>query len=242
MKTICVMQPYVFPYLPYFQLADAVDEFWILDDVQYIRRGWMARNSILLSGQKHQIVFPVGRGQQSDLISNKALPGDFEKHLQRIIATLIHAYGKAPQAEQIRHLLGSLADLRRTRYLDFALETLQLSFEHLRVTTPMHLTSALSLPPSMRGADRILEICARVGAARYVNPSGGMALYNPKSFAVRGIELRFLKGQLPPYPQIGCDAFVPSLSILDLIAHLNPNALSVQVKSYVEVSSAEGEP
>ena len=44
---ISVMQPYFFPYLGYFQLIAASDIFVILDDVQFIDKGWINRNRIL---------------------------------------------------------------------------------------------------------------------------------------------------------------------------------------------------
>jgi hypothetical protein len=46
MKSIAVMQPYLFPYLGYFQLMQAVDEFVFFDDANYIKRGWVNRNRI----------------------------------------------------------------------------------------------------------------------------------------------------------------------------------------------------
>ena len=46
-----VMQPYLFPYVGYWQLIGAADRFVILDDVNYITRGYIARNSILLAAK-----------------------------------------------------------------------------------------------------------------------------------------------------------------------------------------------
>lgn len=45
---IAIMQPYLFPYIGYWQLIYAVDEFVLLDDVNYIMRGYINRNNILL--------------------------------------------------------------------------------------------------------------------------------------------------------------------------------------------------
>lgn len=45
---IGIMQPYLFPYLGYFQLINAVDQFVIYDDVNYIRQGYINRNTILM--------------------------------------------------------------------------------------------------------------------------------------------------------------------------------------------------
>lgn len=45
---LAIMQPYFMPYIGYFQLIKAVDKFVIYDDVNYINRGWINRNNILV--------------------------------------------------------------------------------------------------------------------------------------------------------------------------------------------------
>lgn len=52
MKTVAIMQPYFFPYIGYWQLLNAVDEFLVYDDVNYIKGGWVNRNNILLDLKK----------------------------------------------------------------------------------------------------------------------------------------------------------------------------------------------
>ena len=232
MTTICAMQPYVFPYLPYFQLAHAVDAFWILDDVQYIRRGWMNRNRILLNGAPHQITFPVASGQRDEAVADKRLPDDFDRALARVGTTLHHAYGTARGGAQVLAMSEMLCARPWTRFLDFAMQCLHLVFDRLSLRTPLHFASTLSLPDDLRGQDRILEICARTKARAYVNPVGGRALYDPAAFAARGVALRFLDGHCPPYPQIGTTAFQPGLSILDLIAHLDPVDYAPQLAAF----------
>ncbi|WP_340643645.1 WbqC family protein, partial [Phenylobacterium sp.] len=53
------MQPYLLPYIGYFQLIAAADVFVIYDDVQYMRGGWINRNRILLNGAPHWLTLPV---------------------------------------------------------------------------------------------------------------------------------------------------------------------------------------
>ena len=53
-------------------------------------------------------------------------------------------------------------------------------------------SSSLRLPDSLRGQERILEICRRLGARRYVNAPGGRSLYQRQAFTDAGIELSFL--------------------------------------------------
>lgn len=49
MKTV-IMQPYFFPYLGYWQMILTADTFVIFDDVNFIKRGWINRNNILING------------------------------------------------------------------------------------------------------------------------------------------------------------------------------------------------
>lgn len=229
MKTICAMQPYLFPYLPYYQLAGMVDEFWLLDDVQFIRRGWMNRNRILLNGAEHVITFPVASGARADLIADKALAAGFDQALLRLKTTLHHAYHAAPHGMLIDRMMDRLTARHWRGYLEFSLETLRLSFDALSLATPLRLTSVLGLSPDLRGPDRILAICRAAGAERYVNPIGGRGLYDPAHFGAQGIQLRFLAGQCAPYAQTGGQDFRPGLSILDLIAHVAPPDLKAHL-------------
>ncbi|MEX2362011.1 MAG: WbqC family protein, partial [Balneolaceae bacterium] len=68
MRSIAVMQPYFFPYIGYFQLIEAVDEFVFYDDVNYINRGWINRNKILINGEAKYITIPCTDASQNKLI------------------------------------------------------------------------------------------------------------------------------------------------------------------------------
>ena len=48
------------------------------------------------------------------------------------------------------------------------------------------------LPAELRGEARIVEICRRLEADRYLNAPNGRELYDPAKFAAVGIELSFL--------------------------------------------------
>ncbi len=56
---IAIMQPYLFPYYGYFQLIDAVDKFVIYDDVNYIKKGWVNRNKIIINGNEYLFTMPL---------------------------------------------------------------------------------------------------------------------------------------------------------------------------------------
>mgnify|MGYP000137711117 CR=1 FL=1 len=64
---LAIMQPYLFPYIGYFQLIQSVDAFVIYDDVNYIKSGWINRNHILANGDQQVITLPLN---SSSVLSN----------------------------------------------------------------------------------------------------------------------------------------------------------------------------
>ena len=59
------MQPYFMPYLGYWQLINAVDKYVIFDDVNFIKRGWVNRNNILINGKKNMFSISLKDASQN---------------------------------------------------------------------------------------------------------------------------------------------------------------------------------
>ena len=56
MKACAVMQPYLFPYIGYYQLVYASDVFIVYDDVSFIKRSYINRNSIIVNNEVRRIL------------------------------------------------------------------------------------------------------------------------------------------------------------------------------------------
>lgn len=63
------MQPYFFPYLGYWQLLNAVDEYVIYDDVNFIKGGWINRNRILVNGKPQYINVVMDKASPNKIIN-----------------------------------------------------------------------------------------------------------------------------------------------------------------------------
>src|SRR5476651_2035291 len=99
-RTIAMMQPYLFPYLGYFQLIAAADVFVLGDDLQYIRSGWVNRNRILHNGQAKLITFPLKRDRHDMPINQRQLADNFDEEAERLINVISQCYRKAPYFNQ----------------------------------------------------------------------------------------------------------------------------------------------
>lgn len=228
-RRVAIMQPYLFPYIGYFQLAAAVDEFWLLDTVQFIQQGWMNRNNLLINGRKTMFSIPVNKRPRIDLISNKAYGPTAARDCEKLARTVRQAYAKAPYTDDALRLVEGLARhlAHSPQPADFTEATeyaLHLCFDALGLTTPIRRISSLGLDDTLTGQERIIAACRAIGAQDYVNMIGGRDLYDADSFAAAGLSLHFLEPALPPYDQ-GHAGFEPGLSILDVIANVAPEGI-----------------
>src|ERR1700682_113578 len=91
-----LMQPYLFPYIGYFQLVSACDLFVIYDDVQYMKGGWINRNRILLNGEAKYITLALERDHVYKMISERFFAANVASQKEHILRQLEAAYRKAP--------------------------------------------------------------------------------------------------------------------------------------------------
>jgi len=78
-KTVSIMQPYLWPYLGYFQLLALSDVFIVYDDVNFIKKGWINRNRVL--GAQGPLLFsvPLQSVSQNKTIKDTALHQTYDK-------------------------------------------------------------------------------------------------------------------------------------------------------------------
>ncbi|MGH8094808.1 MAG: WbqC family protein [Chthoniobacterales bacterium] len=212
---LAVMQPYLLPYIGYFQLMAAVDKFVVYDDVHFIKGGWINRNRILLGDREHLFTAPLLGASSNRLISELEVDSKSDWR-GKLLRTIEHAYRAAPQFSRVLPLCSDIItcpERQLNAYLVHSLKKLKI---YLDIPTKLITTSAAYQNQELKGQDRILDICRREGASVYVNASGGRELYKPEAFREKGIALRFLDSKPFEYNQ-GMAQFHPSLSIIDVL-------------------------
>ena len=100
MKSVAIMQPYFLPYLGYFQLIHASDLFVCFDDVNYIKKGWINRNQILVNGKPHLFTIPLLGASQNKKINQIELD-DFSKWRANFLKMIQFNYAKCSQYEHV---------------------------------------------------------------------------------------------------------------------------------------------
>jgi hypothetical protein len=211
-----IMQPYLFPYIGYFQLIASCDLFVIYDDVQYIKGGWINRNRILIKDKPHYITLPIRNDSLHLDINERYFTPDFEKQKTHVLRQIEDAYRKAPFFKNVYDLVRECFQLKDENVASFVTQTIKQCCQYLNITTPFVTSSSLAKDSTLQAEDRVIAINKVLGADVYVNPIGGLELYNRENFANNGIELRFIRTLDLQYPQFSAP-FVPALSIIDVM-------------------------
>ena len=223
--TLAALQPGYLPWLGYFDQLRRADVFIHYDDVQYDKHGWRNRNRIKSAkGEPHWLTVPVLHGgrdwpQVREVEIDARAPWG-RKHA----GTLRQFYAAAPHFAEYFPALEAflLRDWRRLMDLDLALVDLLAGF--LGIETRTAFSSQLGIPGS--GSLRLVEICRHLGATSYLTGDAAKDYLDTAGFASQGIEVVWQSYRHPEYPQLH-GAFVPYLSIVDLLFNCGPDSLRI---------------
>lgn len=212
---LAIMQPYLFPYIGYYQLIYAVDKFVVYDDVAFIKQGWINRNNILLNNNKHLFFAPVKNISSFKKINETEIDYKFN-WTRKTLLTFEQAYKKAPFYKEVMPIIESVFLSKKTTISELACESLFQVSNYLNLKTEFQKTSVGYNNQELKGQDRVIDICLKENAATYVNPIGGQELYQKEAFNKKGVVLNFIKTD-PIYYKQYSSAFVPWLSIVDVL-------------------------
>jgi hypothetical protein len=208
---LAIMQPYVFPYLGYFQLAAAVDKFIFLDDVNYIKKGFINRNNILQLDKPCRFSLAIANVSQNRLINQHVIVDDFSHFLKMLRGS----YSRAPYFSAVYPVIERLCLTADKNIACFARQTVCGIFAYLHRAFDSVFSSEFNTS-DLKAQQKIIGLCQAVNATEYINPLGGAALYQADVFAQHGIKLRFLQPGIESYHQFK-PGFVASLSIIDVL-------------------------
>jgi hypothetical protein len=213
---IGLMQPYLFPYIGYFQLIWICNKFIVHDDVQYIRQGWINRNRIIIHGREFLFVFGVKHDDYSRNINERFYTDTFDAEVKKFLRNIDQSYSKAPYFAEVRTLLADVLGTPERNVSKLNTLSIRTICQYLGIDTEILTSSEIEFEKSLTAESRVLAINKQLGSTHYINPIGGIELYSKKEFQENGIQLSFLKPRLSPYEQRTAE-FLPGLSIIDVM-------------------------
>lgn len=220
---IAIMQPYLFPYIGYYQLIHSVNKFVVYDDVSYIKQGWINKNHIMVNCEKKPFVVPVKSASSFKSIAETEV--NYNINWQTKMLRMIgQSYSKAPQYKEVFPIINQVLESGKSSISEIAVDSLTRICQYLEIETKFEKSENYN-NTHLKGAERVLDICLKEEANHYLNPIGGINLYSKDSFKKRNVELSFLQAGNVIYDQPSKN-FVEGLSIIDIL--MNNSVETVQ--------------
>lgn len=209
---VAIMQPYFFPYIGYFQLINAVDTFVFYDDVNFIKQSWITRNRILLNKKEFNFSLQVEGASSFKKINQLNLGGNNKK----LLKTIDQAYRSAPFFNTIFPIIQDILLNEEHNLSKFLIYSLKRIATYLEISTGFKVSSEINKDNELKGEDKVVAICKKLGATQYINAVGGQELYDKDRFNNHQIELSFIQSKSIAYKQFDND-FISWLSIIDIM-------------------------
>lgn len=212
MKTLGVMQPYLFPYLGYYQLVMAVDKFVFYDDVTFIKGGYINRNNILANGKAQRFTVAVP-GSSSNI---KIRDLNFDVNVKKVLRSIEQSYNKAPYFQDVYQLIEETLQDKNRNVAHICSNSIKKVFEYLETEKEFYNSSDIGYDRSMSAADKLIAMSHIFDTQQYINTPGGRDLYDRTYFSNYGITLSFIEMRSCIYDQPTSE-FISHLSMIDVL-------------------------
>jgi hypothetical protein len=227
-----IMQPYIFPYIGYFQLIHAVNKFIFYDDVNFIKQGWINRNRILSNNAELLFSVPLEQISSYNRINETKISNSlYTKWQSKFLKTIVQSYKKAPYFSTAYPIIENTFSGKYDHINQICTKSIISVINYLEIDTELVMTSTIYNNNHIAGQDRVIDICIKEKSTTYINLSGGMELYNRPDFKAAGLNLYFIKSKPICYAQFGND-FIPRLSIIDVMMFNSPSEISRLIDNY----------
>ena len=227
---VAIMQPYFFPYIGYFQLMAAADTFVFYDDAQYMKGGWINRNRILRDNAATWWTFPIIHDDYRLPIRQRSYSHGADQ-IRSLLGKIEGAYSEAPYYRAVFPLIAELLNSENDNVADYNAGILKILARHLGIKCNFLSTSSIKNSAGLQGQARVVDICRQLDADKFINPIGGLVLYENAAFVGAGVGLGFLQARATNYPQFG-SLHLPFLSIIDVMMFNSDSRISEALAEY----------
>ena len=212
------------PYPGFFAKMDMVDQFIILDDVQFVKGEYHNRNRIRLNAEAHWLTVPViHSGRQGQCIADVEIDNRRDwrgTHLR----TLQQNYSSAPHFDSYFSPFAEFYGQPWERLIDFNLALIRSLAAALGISTPCCLSSGLQVSGTV--TDRLIDICAATGATEFVHGKHACDYVDFDKMSAAGIANEIQSYTAVEYPQTGPN-FVADLAAVDVLLNCGPRSCDV---------------
>lgn len=211
---VAIHQPHFLPWLKYLNKVATSEVFVILDDVQFRRRYYQNRAKIKIGEQDRWLTVPLKKQSQSTLIKDIEINRD--KEYDNILKTIQANYSKSNYFKDYFDDIATIINKDFINLNDLNNALLYYFFDLFEFKTKVYKSSDLQIDTDNPNT-RLLEICKKFNADKYIAGAGGKNYMDVELFNQNNIEVVWQEYPIDTeYNQLGKN-FVAGLSVLDVL-------------------------
>ncbi|RLA79187.1 MAG: hypothetical protein DRG78_13435 [Epsilonproteobacteria bacterium] len=230
--TLAIMQPYLLPYIGYWQLINTVDTFVVYDNIEFSKNGWFHRNNILLNGKKKLFTIPLKNDSDSLSVADRYLAENSDKQIRKFLAQIKNSYKKAPYFKEVFPIIESILLNKEKNLFKYIFYSIKKVCEYCNINTKIIISSDIKIDHTLKSQAKVVAINKILNSNRYINPIGGVKLYDKDYFKEENINLLFLESEVPPYNQFQED-YISHLSIIDIMMFNNKENIASMLNKFI---------
>jgi len=210
--TVVIHQPDFLPHLGFFQRFLHADLWVVLDNVQFLTRGWHHRDKIKSPGGERWVSVAVRKASRQVKINEVYLSTTVDWRAGNL-NLISENYRKAPFFKEVFPYIEELYNYKCERLMEFNLKSIEMLMTLFDIGIERKLAS--SLKPAGKANHLLVDILKKTGADVYLSGTGARDYYDPLPFEEAGIKVIWQDFTHPVYPQLHGE-FIPYLSSIDL--------------------------
>ena len=211
---VTIHQPDFMPWLGFFQRWAVSDLLILLDDVQYIRRGWQHRDKIKTKSGATLLTVPIikkGRFMQK---INQVRIDNNQNWRKKHLKTIETAYKKAPNFECCFTAIRKIYEKEHSLLIDFNVELLAYISSAFKIVTPIVFASEYNI--SETSTSKLILLTQKVFGDTYLSGIGAKDYIDETLFKIANITIEWQNYLHPEYPQLH-GTFISMLSAIDYL-------------------------
>lgn len=217
---ISIHQPEHLPWPGFFNKIKSVNEFVLLDDVEFRKGYYHNRNKILNNANKEEwVTIPLIKTSNKDKINQKKIKIDDLKKINSYKNKIYNSYKNTHYFKLYEEEFFGIYDKNYKYLIDLNLNLINFFLNKLEIDTKIIKSSSLDIVG--KKSDLILKICKKLKATKYLSGVSGKNYLDLNSFKKETIKVNFQKYE---YPQYQKDFKFPNLSTIDILFRLGPEA------------------
>lgn len=211
---VTIHQPDFLPWLGFFDRWGKSDLYIVLDDVQFLRRGWHHRDKIKTQSGVQWLTVPVHKKSHYYQTIKEVRINNNEDWRYKHLKTIQTAYGKATNFDLVYGRFSEIYNKDYDLLISFNMNLLRLCSKMLGINIPVVFASEFNVKST--GSQRLVDLVRSAGGKEYLTGTGSRDYLDEAIFEKEGISVCWQEFENPVYKQLH-GGFEKMLSVLDFL-------------------------